>query len=145
MPTRACVCLHIYLVLPQGAAGGIDSVGGETLNQIVQSLKPDATVLVYGAMSGFTAQVDLISLLFNTITVKVCKLSAHVACSRSSTLQYVRSGIYIYRTCACTACAIASDAASTISMRTVVLQHTVVLQRTAMMLSGSVVCFCETQ
>jgi NADPH:quinone reductase-like Zn-dependent oxidoreductase len=96
MPTRACVCLHICFVLPQGAAGGIDSVGGETLNQIVQSLKPDATVLVYGAMSGFTAQVDLISLLFNTITVKVCSLHvmrapAAVSCSMCAVVC-----IYIY-------------------------------------------------
>jgi NADPH:quinone reductase-like Zn-dependent oxidoreductase len=71
----------------QGADGGIDSVGGETLNQIVQSLKPDGTVLVYGAMSGFTAQVDLISLLFNTITVKVCAGCWHMLRAACTSLQ----------------------------------------------------------
>jgi hypothetical protein len=125
-----CVCLRFYFALPQGAAGGIDSVGGETLNQIVQSLKPDGTVLVYGAMSGFTAQVDLISLLFNTITVKVCT-PAHVAFPHNS-LQY-RSAVYHCKFL-CTAVAIAGDSAST--------TRTAVLQRSATMLSESVMYYC---
>jgi NADPH:quinone reductase-like Zn-dependent oxidoreductase len=83
----------------QGAHAGIDSVGGETTSHIVQSLRVGGKVYVYGAMSGFTAQVDLVSLLFHDITVQVCKLLLLQSCSITQPPFYAREHSLAVRCC----------------------------------------------
>jgi NADPH:quinone reductase-like Zn-dependent oxidoreductase len=62
---------HLF-ACAQGADGALDSVGGQVTRQLTSSLKHGGTVLVYGAMSGFTGEFDIGALLSKDVTVKVC-------------------------------------------------------------------------
>ncbi|WP_218221966.1 zinc-binding dehydrogenase [Nesterenkonia sp. Act20] len=55
-----------------GAAitAGIDSVGGESSNQVLSQLGEDATLVIFGAMAGGTMELNSGAIIFKNVTVK---------------------------------------------------------------------------
>lgn len=55
-----------------GAAitAGIDSVGGESSNQVLSQLGEEATLVIFGAMAGGTMELNSGAIIFKNVTVK---------------------------------------------------------------------------
>lgn len=53
----------------RGVYGATDAVGGDTLTQVITSLRKGGTVLLYGAMSGATANFDVRDVLYGGKTI----------------------------------------------------------------------------
>ena len=59
----------------KGAYGAIDCVAGELTGRMLAAVRPTGTLLVYGAMAGFTTQMNVGDLLF-----KQKVRSSHTSC-----------------------------------------------------------------
>ena len=54
----------------KGAWGGIDAVGGDTLGQVIASVRDGGLAIIYGAMDGLGATVGIPDILFRGVTLK---------------------------------------------------------------------------
>jgi NADPH:quinone reductase-like Zn-dependent oxidoreductase len=48
----------------EGAYAAIDCIGGETTGTIIKAIREEGTVFLYGALSGPTATIPIVDLLY---------------------------------------------------------------------------------